>query len=436
MRHPATGRLVPHRDPQAMRQFIPRHPPHDQALRLQMHITRLCLFHARKSRQHKIRHRHIRRHPVFRQRLRQPHPHPRVFCPAVIHKPPVPHRRLGHVLLRRRQIERPPDPVQHINDRPRAVPPADPQTAKPVDLGKRPRHEHVSARPRQTRPAVIPVHIFRIGPVQHQHRLIRQGIRQPRHLARADHRAGRIVRVRDEHQPRLVRHRRDQRIHIRRPFPLRHLHRGRPDRQRVDAVQQEPVFREQNLVPRSGIGLAQKGDDLVRTDPTDDLIRLDPVHLGNRLTQPRVIGVGIAVQVMDPPRINLFRPIRRAERVFIRRKFHGIGHTGQMCLATDIKGDVQNSGLRSNIGHDLPQVMLWLIPSRPFQGQKETHPPLRPKVFSENTGSEEFSMKILCVPDCASPSQGTRKLMNCQGSLSSRFSANRLIRWASGVQSV
>ena len=335
-----------------MRQLVARHPPHDQPLLLQEGIAGHGLILAGKPRQHEIRHRRIRRHAQFRQRLGQPMPHPRILGPAARDEILIPDRRLRRLQLGGRQVERPPDPVQHINDRPGPIAPADPQPPQTIDLGKGPRHHDVAARLKDRQPAIIAFDIFRIGPVQHQNGLSRQPVGQPLDIGQRNHGAGGVVRIGDEDKLRAPVAGRQNGIDIRGAFPLGHFHRGRAHGQRRNPVHQETMFGEHHLILRPGIGLAEEGDDLVRSHATDHPPRIKAMHFGNRLAQTGMIGRGIAMQAVNAALECLFRAVRRAEGVFVRRKLDHIGHARDMRLPAFIKRDVQDTGLRSDgVGH-------------------------------------------------------------------------------------
>ena len=240
MGHAAAGGLVAHGDAQAMRQTVARHAPHDQTLGLEEGIAGLGLGRIGETGEDEIRGRGVGRHAKLGQSLGQPAAHPGIFGPAAGDMILIAHGGLGRFQLRGRQVEGPADPVQDVDDLLRAIAPADPQPAKAVDLGEGARHHHVRARLDQRGAAVIALHIFGIGPVEHQDRLRRQPLGQPRDLGQPDHRAGRVVGIGDEDQPRLLGAGGKDRIDIGRPLPLGHLHRGGPDREGGDRYIRKP----------------------------------------------------------------------------------------------------------------------------------------------------------------------------------------------------
>ena len=56
----------------------------------------------------------------------------------------------------------------------------------------------------QSRPAVIPIDVFGISAVQHQNSLLGDPHGQTLNLAQANHGAGRVVWVSDEHKPGFI----------------------------------------------------------------------------------------------------------------------------------------------------------------------------------------------------------------------------------------
>ena len=104
----------------------------------------------------------------------------------------------------------------------------------------------------------------------------------------------------------------------------------------------------EHLIPRTGIALAQEVDDFIAADTADHPVGIQAMHLGNRRAQGAVVGGGVAVQRVNRARKRLFRLVRRAERVFVRRKFHSIGHSGHMGGSAFVEGDIHDTRLRAN----------------------------------------------------------------------------------------
>ncbi len=182
----------------------------------------------------------------------------------------------------------------------------------------------------QCRAAVIPFDKFRIRPVKNQQGLGWQVFGQSFNLGQTDHGAGRVVRIGDEDQLRLVGAGTKDRVHVGDAFVLWHFDRGCPGGQRTDLVKRKPVFGVNDLIPRPGIGLAEECDDLVRSDSADDLVGVQVIHLCNRCAQGGVVGRGISVQFMYRATHRLLCSGAGAKRVFVRAELDHIRHAIDM----------------------------------------------------------------------------------------------------------
>ena len=198
----------------ASRQLVARDLAHDDPGGAQRPVAGLRLGAVAEAGQHEVRLRRIGRHARRGQRRGQRRAVAGVLRQAEGGVVRVPDRRLGGRELGRGEVERPPHPVQHVDDVPRPVAPADAQAAEPVDLREGPRHHHVVARLDQAGVAVEAGDEFGIGAVEHEERARRQAGGEARHLRGRDHRAGRVVGIGDEDERRALGRGGEDRVHV------------------------------------------------------------------------------------------------------------------------------------------------------------------------------------------------------------------------------
>ncbi len=175
----------------------------------------------------------------------------------------VPYRCFGGQQLRLAQIERTAQTVQHINHRGRTVAPADAQPSQPVNLREGPRHYNVVTCIHQGSSTIITLNIFGIGTVYDQKRLRRQVFGKPGQFGDINHGARRVGRVGDEHQTRPIRTALQDFVDIDHAIDLGHLNRGRPRAKSRNPIHGKPVLGIDHLIPRTGIGLTQEGNNFV-----------------------------------------------------------------------------------------------------------------------------------------------------------------------------
>jgi len=110
----------------------------------------------------------------------------------------------GGGLSRDRHVERAAPPDEHIDHSRGGVAPADSHAAQAVDLGESARHDGIVGCVHQLHAGIIirVRDVLGIGRVKHQKHLRRQGGTEPGDGFGGHHRAGRVVRVGQEHQPR------------------------------------------------------------------------------------------------------------------------------------------------------------------------------------------------------------------------------------------
>ena len=161
--------------------------------------------------------------------------------------------------------------------------------------------------------------IFGIGLVDHQQNVARQAGMKPGELGRGQVAAGGVVGVGDEHHPRALGHRGEQRVDVGAVVAVGGFDRDRPAAPRGDVVDDKGKAREQHLVAHSGVAQGDKVEQLVRAGPADDPRRVDLVELADRLAQRGAVAVRIAVR---SGRLGARGERRRAgpERVLVGRE--------------------------------------------------------------------------------------------------------------------
>ena len=175
-------------------------------------------------------------------------------------------------------------------------------------------------------------------------------------VAFAQHRARRIGRIGQEHQPRARGHGGQDRVHVDHAVTLLHLDRGCPGGMGQDRIHGKAVFRGDDLIPRPGIGLRDELQHLVRTDTANQAVGVQAVNRADGPAQGAVVGVGIAVQLPRRRRKGRLRAGRGAIGVLVRGQFQHIVAPGQRALAADVKRDVQDARLRADaVGHGGPR---------------------------------------------------------------------------------
>ena len=188
---------------------------------------------------------------------------------------------------RRRDVERPADAVDRIDDMGRAEHPADPQRGQPVDLGEGVGHHGVLGGRDQLDADLVVVarHVVGIGGVQHQQHMRRQAGAQPLDLVERQIGAGRVVRVGEPDQLGARRHQLEDRIDVGGEVGL-----GRDDvdgavRHRRDRIDQKAVGGRDRLVAVAEIGVRQQIEDLVGAGAADDAVGIEPEGAADRLAQ-------------------------------------------------------------------------------------------------------------------------------------------------------
>ena len=133
-----------------------------------------------------------------------------------------------------------------------------------------------------------------------------------------------------------------------------------PTDMRADRVHQKAVPAVQHLVAGAGISAQQQRDQLVRAGAADDPRRVEPVLAADRLAQRLGAAVGIAVDLVGQRPIGGDRLRARAERAFVRGEADRPLDPGDLGLAADIGGDVEDARARRRAGRAVIRVSLSL----------------------------------------------------------------------------
>ena len=223
---------------------------------------------------------------------------------------------------RRRDVERPANPVDRIDDVGRAEHPADPQRRQPVDLGEGVRHHGVFGGRHQFDAELVIVarHVVGIGGVEHQQHMRRQAGAQPLDLVERQIGPGRVVRVGEPHQLGARRHPREDRVDVGGEVGL-----GRDDvlgavRHRRDRVHQKAVRGGDRLVAMAEIGVRQQIEDFVRAGAADDAVGVEPEGAADRLAQHPRGAFRIVLQMRRRLLVDFHRLRRRPERGLVGRQ--------------------------------------------------------------------------------------------------------------------
>ena len=250
------------------------------------------------------------------------------------------------------QVEGAAHAVQVVDDVLCAVAPADPQPAEAVDLGKGARHDHVRVSFDQAHAAVVALDVFGIGAVEDENDVFGQAFDQARDFVVAQHRAGGIGGVGDEDQPRPFGHGVENAVDIHGALAFGHLDRVGPGGQRRDAVHGEAVGAVNDLGPGAAVGVAEKGDDFVRTGAADDPRGVEVVDLGDRLAERGVVGGRIAVQFVCGPCQRVAGRGGKPVGVFVGRELQDVIAALELAFAADIEADPVDTRFgRDGLGH-------------------------------------------------------------------------------------
>ena len=231
----------------------------------------------------------------------------------------------------------------------RRIGPADPQRRQTVNLREGARHHDILACRDELDPrrVIVAADIFRIGGVEHEQHMRRQAGVQTLDLIERQIGAGRVVRIGEEDDLRLGRHRLQDRIDIRRevllgrddgPCPRR------PDRDRID---DESVGRVDRLVSGFEIGVRDQRQQIIRSVAADDAAGVEPVLRRDRLAQPRRGAVGIKLEFLGDALERLDGARAGAERRFIGGQLVQ-RHASRRCRFTRLVGfDFHDAGARN-----------------------------------------------------------------------------------------
>ena len=156
---------------------------------------------------------------------------------------------------------------------------------------------------------------------------------EPLHLVAREIGAGGIVRIGEEDDTRLGRHRLEERVDIRREIMLGRGHGLGARGSRGDRIHEEAVAAVEDFVAGTRIGLGQKTDQLVRAVSTDDPFGIEPIVARERPAERLGAAVGVAMDLRRQRRISSHCPRTRAQRALVRRKPDRPGKAGYARLS-------------------------------------------------------------------------------------------------------
>ena len=251
-----------------------------------------------------------------------------------------------------RRIERRPHALQQGRGGRRHDAVAEPHPGQPVCLGHAAHQNQVALTGGDPRRQVgergrlgeLPVHF-----VMHQHHALRQLRQQPRHGRTRKQRAGRIVRVADEHHPGAPG---DPLQHAGRgEAQVRHRHLGhrRSLGQRHRTVHVEGNLRHQHFVPGTQERQRRGIEHGVGPVAGEHALRRDRVGAPQGVLQQRVGNLGIAVGALQRRAHGGGRLGADAERVFVGRELDDVGQPQFPRHLLDgasrhVRGDLHDAG--------------------------------------------------------------------------------------------
>ncbi|MNS72502.1 hypothetical protein D3C72_1059160 [compost metagenome] len=226
-------------------------------------------------------------------------------------------------LRQRVDVERLADAVHQVRQHGLGDGKADAQAGQAIRLRQGARHHQVRilAHPRRRLVLVVGRQEFVVGLVQHDDDVRRHFLQEGFQLRGRQEGAGRVVRVGDKDQSRIVSNRRRHRVQVMAVSLRRH-----DDVARAQALRGQRVHGERILRVDDGLAMLHervRGDfqDVVAAIAQGDPVGRHVVALGQHGFQVEAVGVRIAAQVIDGGDHRLLRRFRHAVRVFIRRQF-------------------------------------------------------------------------------------------------------------------
>ena len=167
---------------------------------------------------------------------------------------------------------------------------------------------------------------------------------QPLDLVERHRGAGRIVRVGEEDDLRLARHRGEDGVDIGGVIGFRHHHRPRAGAERRDRIDQEAVHGVDRLVAVDEIGLRQQMQEIVGAGAADDALGIEPERMPDRLAQIARRTVRIILEMIGGGLVGRDRARARPERRLVRRQLEYLGHARCAALAGHIGRDIEHAG--------------------------------------------------------------------------------------------
>ena len=210
-------------------------------------------------------------------------------------------RRQRRTLPARRDIERPAQPVQRIDQMRRTGRPAHAFARDAISLGERTGDEHIVVVRGQFHTPIVRASVeeFGIGLVDHQQHIRRQPGMQSGDVVTRQPCADRVVGIVEQDDPCALRHRGEQLVHVGRIVRVFSQHDRRADLVRKQGVERKRIAREQHLVAGPRERLYRAMEAFARTGAAYDPRRIDAVKCADRFAQRRGVGIGVEVGFMS-----------------------------------------------------------------------------------------------------------------------------------------
>ena len=255
---------------------------------------------------------------------------------------------------RRRDVERPADAIDRIDDVGRSEHPPHTQRRQPVNFRKRVRHHGVLGGRHQfdAHLVIVARDIIRIRCVQHQQHMPRQSGAQPLHLVERQIGAGRVVRIGEPDELGPRRHELEDRIDIGGELGLGRDHVDGAVRHRRDRIDQKAVGGRNRLVALAEIDVRQQIEKFVGTRAADDAVGVEPEGAPDRLAQNPRRAFRIVLQMRGDALVGFDRLRRGAERRLVGRQLEHLAAGFRLrAFAGRVGRNIENAGIRHGSGH-------------------------------------------------------------------------------------
>ena len=189
----------------------------------------------------------------------------------------------------------------------------------------------------------------------------RQRVVQPLDLGEGNVGAGRIVRIGEEDDLGLRRHRGENRVDVRREIGLRRDHRLGAGRERGDRIDQKAVGGVDRFVAVGEIGAGQQVQQVVGAGAADDAVRIEPERPPDRFAQFARRAVRIIFKMRADGLISRDGARARSEWRLVRRQLVYLGDAGRAALAGHVGLDVEHAGAGLGARHSHRKSLVFRI---------------------------------------------------------------------------